>query len=112
MLFSVGEFERCRTRALDGEIGALRDLRRAREVIGHDADGDVGHVADLLIDDVSWAIRFLVVDTRSWLPGRQVLIGPDRLRWVDWAGRQIGLDLSRRQVETSPDYEPALTARA
>jgi uncharacterized protein YrrD len=91
------------------------ELRSAREVIGYDVaatDGGIGHVADLLVDDASWTIRHLVVDTRNWLPGRKVLVGPDRLRWVDWAGRQIGLDLSRREVETSPDYEPAPTARA
>jgi PRC-barrel domain len=88
-------------------------LRSAREVVGDDVaatDGDIGHVADLLIDDARWTIRHLVLATRNWLPGRKVLIGPGRLRSVDWAGRRILLDLSRREVETSPEYDPATGA--
>jgi uncharacterized protein YrrD len=83
-------------------------LRSAREVVGYyveATDGEIGHVADLLIDDASWTIRHLVVDTGNWLPGRKVLVGPDRLRAVDWIGRSIALDLSRREIETSPKYE-------
>ena len=75
-------------------------------------DGDLGHVADLLIDDASWTIRHLVVDTRNWLPGRKVLIGPDRLRSVDWIERTIALDLSRREIEASPAYDPGPIAHA
>ncbi len=88
-------------------------LRSAREVVGYDVaatDGDIGHVEDLLIEDASWTIRHLVIDTRNWLPGRKVLIGPDRLRSVDWGGRQILLDLTRHEVEASPEYDPASAA--
>ncbi len=88
-------------------------LRSAREVVGYyvaASDGDIGHVADLLIDDASWTIRHLVVDTRNWLPGKKVLISPERLRSVEWADRQILLDLSRREIETSPEYETASAA--
>jgi uncharacterized protein YrrD len=87
-------------------------LRSAREVVGYDvaaADGDIGHVVDLLIDDASWTIRHLVVDTGNRLPGRKVLIAPDRLRSVDWAERYILLDLSRRAVEISPEYDRSIT---
>jgi hypothetical protein len=86
-------------------------LRSAREVVGYDvaaSDGDIGHVEDLLIDDARWTICHLIVDTRNLLPGRRVLIGPDRLRAVDWVGRQILLDLSRHEVETSPEYHPTI----
>ncbi len=88
-------------------------LRSAGEVVGYHvaaSDGDIGHVEDLLVDEASWTIRHLVVDTRNWLPGKRVLIGPERLRSVDWAAQQIVLDLSRSEVETSPEYDPAITA--
>ena len=88
-------------------------LRSAREVVGYyvaATDGDIGHVDDLLIEDASWTIARLVIDTRNWLPGRKVLIGPDRLRQVDWGERQILLDLPRREVEASPEYDPAIAA--
>jgi sporulation protein YlmC with PRC-barrel domain len=90
-------------------------LRSAREVVGYHVvarDGDVGQVVDLLVDDATWTIRNLVVDTGNWLPGKKVLIGPDRLRSVDWSGRFIELDLSRADVESGPEYEPGASARA
>jgi uncharacterized protein YrrD len=90
-------------------------LRSAREVVGYHVvarDGDVGQVVDLLVDDANWTIRNLVVDTGNWLPGKKVLIGPDRLRSVDWPGRFIELDLSRADVESGPEYEPGASARA
>ena len=88
-------------------------LPSAREVIGYyvaATDGDIGHVEDLLIDDASWMIRHLVIDTRNWLPGRKVLVDPDRLRSVDWAERHIVLAISRREVERSPEFDRSLIA--
>jgi hypothetical protein len=34
-------------------------------------DGDLGSVADLYFDDLRWTVRYLVVDTGTWLPGRR-----------------------------------------
>jgi sporulation protein YlmC with PRC-barrel domain len=88
-------------------------LRSAREVIGYyvaAADGDIGHVEDLLVDDADWMIRQLVIDTRNWLPGRKVLVDTDRLRSVDWAGRHIVLGMSRGEVESGPEFDRSLIA--
>jgi hypothetical protein len=90
-------------------------LRSAHEVVGYyvaATDGDIGHVEDLLIDDARWAVRQLVIDTRNWLPGKKVLVGPERLRSVDWGEQHIVLDLSRDQVKASPEYDPATTVPA
>jgi hypothetical protein len=88
MLFSVND-------TLGYQIGAV--------------DGDIGHVEDLLIDDVDWAIRLIVVDTRNWLPGRKVLVAPDWLVRVDWPAQRIEFDLPRDRIESSPEYDPAIT---
>jgi hypothetical protein len=71
-------------------------------------DGEIGHVDDFFIDDRDWAIELLGIDTGSWLPGRKVVISPRWLRSIDWAGRRIEVDLSRQQIEDSPEYDPAL----
>lgn len=47
-------------------------------------DGDLGHVADMLIDEITWAVAYLLVDTRRWLPGRHVLLAPEWVTEVDW----------------------------
>jgi sporulation protein YlmC with PRC-barrel domain len=87
-------------------------LHSAREVEGYHvaaSDGAIGHVEDFLIDDRTWAIDLLGIDTRNWLPGRKVVISPGWLRAVDWPNRQIEVDLSREQIKASPEYDPAMT---
>ena len=84
-------------------------LHSARDVVGyyvHAADGDVGHVEDFLVDDSSWAIRYLVVDTRNWLPGRKVVIAPGWIKTVSWDDSRVHVDLLRKEVETAPEYDP------
>jgi sporulation protein YlmC with PRC-barrel domain len=69
------------------------------------ADGDIGHVRDAYFDDLRWAIRYLVVDTSHWLPGRRVLISPLSLREVDPARRLVHAALTKSQVARSPDVD-------
>ncbi|MBN2551845.1 MAG: PRC-barrel domain-containing protein [Spirochaetales bacterium] len=83
-------------------------LRSSREVTGYHigaVDGDIGHVEDFLVEDHTWALRYIVVDTRNWLPGRKVLIFPEWIEEVDWVDRKVRVTLSRGMIESSPDFE-------
>jgi len=85
-------------------------LRSAREVAGyriHARDGDLGHVDDFLADDQSWAIRSIVVDTRSWWPGKRVLVAPESIVEVSWTQTSVRVDLTREAIKQRPAYEPA-----
>jgi hypothetical protein len=70
-------------------------------------DGDIGHVADLLIDVDSWRICYLVLDTRNWLPGRRVVLSPRWIKHIDWVTGRMKIDLNRETVKSSPPYEQA-----
>jgi len=65
-------------------------------------DGKVGTITDLLFDDSSWKLRWLVVDTGTWLSERKILIAPSALAKVDIEGRAFPIELTRAQVEASP----------
>jgi uncharacterized protein YrrD len=85
-------------------------LRSAAEVTGYyvaASDDDIGHVEDLLVEDEGWQVRWIVVDTRNWLPGRKVVIPVGWLAWVSWSEQQIGVGVTRAQVESSPEYRPS-----
>ena len=69
------------------------------------SDGEIGHVKDFYFDDQNWAIRYLVADTGSWLPGRQVLISPHSLGRLEQAGKVLRVNLTRKQIEDSPSIE-------
>jgi len=68
-------------------------------------DGEIGHVKDFYFDDKSWAIRYVVADTGSWLPGRQVLISPRAFRDFHQAGKILPVNLTPKQIEESPAIE-------
>ena len=79
-------------------------LRSSGEVIGysiHAADGRIGHVEDLRIDDRNWAVSGLVVDTRDWLPGKKVLVPPSAVDNIDWSTREVRLRMRREDVDRS-----------
>jgi hypothetical protein len=70
-------------------------------------DGDIGHVEDFLLDDEDWAIRYLIVDTRNWLPGKHVLLSPDWIERISWSDSTVSVTMRREQVQNSPEYDPA-----
>ena len=69
------------------------------------SDGLLGTVSDLLFEDVGWAIRWLVVDTGNWLPGRRVLLPLSVLGQPDRALRHFPVKLTMQQVKDSPDVD-------
>ena len=86
-------------------------LRSGREIAGYHiaaADGSLGHVEDLLVDDQGWRIRYLLVDTRNWLPGRDVLIAPAWVREIAWPERKVTVAMTQQQIEDSPEYDPQI----
>ena len=68
-------------------------------------DGEIGHVKDFYFDDRSWALRYLVADTGSWLTGRQVLIAPHAFVRSDPSQRVLTVSLTRHQIENSPSID-------
>jgi hypothetical protein len=71
-------------------------------------DGDIGHVQGMMVDERSWAIRWLIVNTSNWWLGHAVLLAPTSITYVSWAESTISLGLTRQDVKTSPHYDPAL----
>ena len=61
---------------------------------------------DFIIEDTMWSIRYLVIDTRNWLPGRKVLISPFWVEDIHWAGKAVSVNKNMESVEKSPEYDP------
>jgi len=83
------------------------DLRSVHDVSGHHveaSDGEIGHVDDFLIDDETWAVRYLIVDTKDWLPGKKVLISPKWIERVSWTNKQVVVGLTREAILKAPEY--------
>ena len=86
------------------------NLRSTREVIGyriHAEDGEIGYVDDFIVDDENWIMRYMVVNTRNWLPGKKVLVSPAWTEKISWAEREVYVDLLREVIKDSPEFDPS-----
>jgi uncharacterized protein YrrD len=84
------------------------NLRSTKDVTGHNIqalDEEIGHVDDFIIDDENWAIRYLVVDTKNWWPGKKVLVST---QWIDrfsWEDAKVFVQLNKEDIKQAPEYE-------
>jgi hypothetical protein len=82
-----------------------------KEITGYHlqaSDGEIGHADDVLIDDATWRIRYLVVDTSNWIGGiggRSVVISPTALHGIDWSHSKMQVDLTRAAIRDSPSFD-------
>jgi len=83
----------------------LRSLKELEHYAVSAADGDIGSVADFLLDDERWIVRYLVVETGGFFSGRRVLISPISFRQADWSTRRFHLALTRDKVKSSPSVD-------
>ncbi len=87
-------------------------LRSSDHVTGYDiqaTDGNIGHVVDFVFDEDSWALRYLVVDTRNWWPGgRKVLISPQWIKSISWELRSVSVHMTCEQIKASPEFDDRL----
>jgi len=83
----------------------LQSVTRLFEARLGASDGEIGRVNDLYFDDQNWAVRYLVADTGSWMPGRLVLISPRAFGNLHQGGKVLLVNLTRQQIENSPSIE-------
>jgi len=84
-------------------------LRSLREVVGYHLqgmDGEIGHVKDFVVDDRTWAVRYLVVDTSNWWVGKKVLLAPQWVERISWADNEVYVSLPREDIKNSPEWVP------
>jgi hypothetical protein len=87
-------------------------LRGSAEVTGYTVgavDGEIGHVDGFLLDDQTWAIRYIEVATRNWLPGKKVLVSPGWIQRLSWESDSVFIFLSRQAIQSAPEYREGMT---
>jgi sporulation protein YlmC with PRC-barrel domain len=95
-----------------GKAGNEKDtwdshLRSTNDVSGHyiqAKDREIGHVKDFIIDEETWAIRYLIIDTTNWFGGKRVLISPKWIDQISWKESKVIINLSAEEIKQSPEY--------
>jgi sporulation protein YlmC with PRC-barrel domain len=72
-------------------------------------DGEIGTLSDAYFDDEGWTLRYLVIDTGRWLPGRNVLVSPGAMAQANEGVLQ--LEMTRDEIERAPgiDADPPVS---
>ncbi|MCD5324844.1 MULTISPECIES: PRC-barrel domain-containing protein [Pontibacillus] len=68
-------------------------------------DGELGKVKDLYFDDKKWALRYMVVDTRKWLPGRKVVLSPSGIKEINVEDQLVHMNNDKESIRNSPTIE-------
>ena len=89
-------------------VNADPHLRSTKELEGyhiHASDGEIGHIEAFLVDTDMWFVRYFVVDTRNWLPGKKVIVAPTWITLIQWADRDVIVDLTQDAIKNSPEFD-------
>jgi hypothetical protein len=85
----------------------LHRLSRIRGFHVRATDGPLGHVDDYIVDDKTWQIRYLVIDTSNWMGGKWVAVSPAAVTGIEWAEQRVTMGLTREEIRTSPTLDEA-----
>jgi sporulation protein YlmC with PRC-barrel domain len=70
----------------------------------HAEDGEIGHVEDFIIDDETWAIQYLIINTKNWWIGMNLLVSPQWIKNVKWDTSEVFVNLTREVIKQAPEY--------
>jgi len=104
------EMKARRRTKVETDVADDSHLRSCRAILGHHihaTDGEIGHIENVLVDEHTWAIRYLVVDTSNWWGGHHVLVVPQWIQRVSWAEATVSVDVTREAVKRAPRYDSA-----
>jgi len=71
----------------------------------HATDGEIGSVRNFLFDDITWEIRYLVVDVGRWLEHRNVVLAISTVEKPNRENKTFNVHLTKEQVRDSPDVD-------
>jgi sporulation protein YlmC with PRC-barrel domain len=91
------------------DVEQSSNLHSFKEVKGyniHATDGTLGSVDNLIIDDDSWQIGYIIVDTNSWLPwSKKVLIDISFIENINYEVREAEINLHTDSIKNAPEYD-------
>jgi hypothetical protein len=83
-------------------------LRSCKAVTGYRveaSDGDVGRISGMLIEEDTWTIRYLIIDTGSWWLGHQMLVAPKWIETIRWPEESVSVNMTRAAIQGAPAYD-------
>ena len=83
-------------------------LRSVKRVTGYDihaADAELGDVEDFLVDDTTWILSGLVVETGNWYSGSKILLPTNSITKIEWETSSVYLDQTTDMLKNRPEFD-------
>ena len=84
-------------------------LRPVKNVLNYKilaTDGEIGTVSDLIVDDQEMKLRYLVIDTGNWLPGKKVVLSTAWISRVVPERDTVVMNIEKKRIQEAPEYKP------
>jgi hypothetical protein len=89
----------------DGGDPHLRSCEAVKGYHVHASDGDIGHIQGFIVDEDTWSIRYLIVNTSNWWISHEVLVSPEWIQDISWPQSKVITNLDREAIKGSPVYD-------
>ncbi|MGD8412600.1 MAG: PRC-barrel domain-containing protein [Candidatus Latescibacterota bacterium] len=93
----------------DEGADAQTPLKSFRETAGFEilaGDGPIGRMVDFFVDDQSWSVAEVAVDTTDWLRDGSAVLKSRWFTGVDTRRRKMTLNKTSEEVENDPGFKP------
>ena len=82
----------------------LQSILHMTEYHIHAMDGEIGHAKDFIIDDGTWKLEYLVVETHHLFRDKQVLVPVGDISKEQWSNAEIYVNIPRSSLKNSLAY--------
>ena len=85
-----------------------KHLRSTEAINGYQiqaSDAEIGHVTDFIIDDKSWTIRDLIIETGHWYSGKEILIPTSKVKEINYEESKVFVRLTKADIEETAENE-------
>ena len=96
-----------RNRRDDSHHPGNSHLRSTQAIDGYHiqtSDGKIGHVSDFIMDDESWAICHILVETVHWFAGKQIAISPKQIDRISSQESKVFVNVTKKAILEAPEY--------
>jgi uncharacterized protein YrrD len=100
--------EEVKNRCDDACHGGDHHLRSTQAIEGYHiqaSDGKIGHVTDFIMEEESWAICHLVVETGHWFAGKQIAISPKHIDRISFEESKVFVNVTKEAILEAPEYD-------
>jgi sporulation protein YlmC with PRC-barrel domain len=72
---------------------------------------ELGFVENMIVDEKTWMIRYLVIDANFGLESKKILIAPDWIDTINWHERDMSVNIATKKMGECPNFDLSMPIR-